>query len=175
MHFTHELVQLENGNCMYNSLSIIKIGSEELTHSMRLLTVNAIINNSNHFKTIYRLLNCSFEEQLRRTATNEQWGGEVQIHALSIALCQPIYSYVKFLDDPKRVHYIPSDISTQDLINRFDNGTAGGHLKYIGYKSDMNKSSLCIHFTGIHYDALLPFSNNPHQFIPKNNIIDMSL
>ncbi|CAF4944109.1 unnamed protein product [Rotaria sp. Silwood1] len=100
---------------------------------MRLLAVNAMINNSNHFKTICRLLNYSFEEQLRRTVTNEQWGGEVQIHALSIALRQPIYSYVKFLDDPKRVHYIPSDISTQDLINRFDNGTAGGHLKYIGY------------------------------------------
>ncbi|CAF1076026.1 unnamed protein product [Rotaria magnacalcarata] len=164
-----------DGNCLYNSLSIIKIGSEELTHSMRLLAVNAMVNNSNHFKTICRLLNYSFAEQLRRTATNEQWGGEVQIHAFSIALRQPVYSYVKFLDNPKRVHYIPSDISTQDLINRFDDGTAGGHLKYIGYKSDINKSSLCIHFTGIHYDTLLPFSNNPHQFIPKTDIIDMSL
>jgi len=57
--------------------------------------VNAMINNSDHFKTICRLLNYSFEEQMSRTATDEQWGGEVQIHALSIALCQPIYSYVK--------------------------------------------------------------------------------
>ncbi|CAF3478693.1 unnamed protein product [Rotaria socialis] len=113
-------------------------------------------------------------DSVKRTVTNEQCGGEVQIHALSIALRQPIYSCVKFLDDPKRVHSIPSDISTQDLINRFNDGTAGGHLKYIGYKSDMNKSSLCIHFTGIHYDALLLFSNNPHQFIPKNDIIDMN-
>ncbi|CAF2084958.1 unnamed protein product [Rotaria magnacalcarata] len=164
-----------DGNCLYSSLSIIKIGPEELTHSMRLLAVNAVINNSNHSKTICRLLNYSFEEQLKRTATNEQWGGEVQIHALSIALRQPIYSYVEFLDNPKRVHYIPSNISTQDLIKRFDDGTAGSHFKYIGYKSDMNKPSLCIHFTGIHYDALLPFSNNPHQVVPKNDIIDMSL
>ena len=46
-------------------------------------------------------------------------------------------------------------------IDRFDKGTADGHLKYIGYKSDMNKLSLCIHFGGNHYDALLTFSNNP--------------
>ncbi|CAM2698259.1 unnamed protein product [Rotaria socialis] len=80
-------------------------------------------------------------DSVKRTVTNEQCGGEVQIHALSIAPRQPIYSCVKFLDDPKRVHSIPSDISTQDLINRFNDGTAGGHLKYIGYKSDMNKST----------------------------------
>jgi hypothetical protein len=164
-----------DGNCLYNSLSIIKIGSEKLIHSMRLLAVNAMINNSDHFKTLCRLLNYSFKEQMNRTATDEKWGGEVQIHALSIALRQPIYSYVKFFDDPTRRHYIPSDISMKNLIDRFDNGTAGGHLKYIGYKSDMNKSSLCIHFTGNHYDALLPFVNNPQQFIPKNDIINMNL
>ena len=65
--------------------------------------------------------------------------------------------------------------SVQGLIDRFDKGTAGGHLKYIGYKSDMNKLSLCIHFTNNHYDALLPFLNNPQQFIPKHDIINMSL
>ena len=146
-----------DGNCLYNSLSIIKIGSEKLTHSMRLLAVNAMINNSDHFKTICRLLKYSFEEQIRRTATSEQWGGEVQIHALSIALRHPIYSYIKFLNEPGHVQHISSDINTENLIDRFEKGTAGGHLKYIGYESDRNKMSLCIHFTGNHYDAFLPF------------------
>jgi hypothetical protein len=154
-----------DGNCLYNSLSLIKIGSERLTLSMRLLAINAMINNSDHFRTLGRVLNSSFEEQISKTTTNQQWGEEVQIHALSIALCQPIYSYVKFLDDPERVHYIPSDISTQNLIDRFDIGTAGVHLKYIGYKSDRSKLSLCVRFTGNHYDALLPFTDNPQQFI----------
>ncbi|CAF3578161.1 unnamed protein product [Rotaria sp. Silwood1] len=80
------------------------------------------------FDAFYARTHTTGDGNCLRTATNEQWGGEVQIHALSIALRQPIYSYVKFLVDPKRVHYIASDISTQDLINRFDNGTAGGHL-----------------------------------------------
>jgi hypothetical protein len=75
----------------------------------------------------------------------------------------------------KNGHYIPSDISIQKLIDRFDKGTAGGHLKYIAYKSDMNKLSLFVHFIGNHYDALLPFINNPQQLIPKHYIINMSL
>jgi len=75
----------------------------------------------------------------------------------------------------KNGHYIPSDISTQKLIDRFDKGTPGGHLKYIVYKSDMNKWSLFVHFIGNHYDALLTFINNPQQLIPKHDIINMNL
>ena len=107
-----------DGNCLYSSLSIIKIGSEKLTQSMRLLAVNAMINNSDHFKRICKALNYSFEEQMNRTATNKKWGGEVQIQAISIALCQPIYSYIKFDNNPEHGHYIPSDISIQNLIDR---------------------------------------------------------
>ncbi|CAF1383400.1 unnamed protein product [Rotaria sordida] len=112
---------------------------------------------------------------MKRTATDEISGGEVQIQALSIALCQPIYSYVKFDNNPEDGHYIPSDINIQKLIDRFDKGTAGVHLKYIGYKLDMNKLNLCVHFTGNHYYALLPFINNPQQFISKHDIINISL
>ncbi len=78
---------------------------------MRLLAVNGMINNSDYFKRICKALNYSFEEQMKRTTTDEKWGGEVQIEALSIALFQPIYSYVKFNNNPKNGHYIPSDIS----------------------------------------------------------------
>jgi len=104
---------------------------------------------------------------------DKAWGGEVQIQALSIALSNPIYAYNQFDNNPEYRHYIPSDISTQKLIDRFNQGTAGGHFKYIGYKSDMNKLGFCIHFTGIHYDAVLPFRNNPQKFIPKNDLINM--
>ena len=45
-----------DGNCLYSSLSIIKIGSEKLTHSMRLLAVNAMINNSDYFQTLCKEL-----------------------------------------------------------------------------------------------------------------------
>ena len=41
-----------DGNCLYNSLSIIRIGSEKLTQSMRFSAVNAMINNRDHFKRI---------------------------------------------------------------------------------------------------------------------------
>ncbi|CAF3941766.1 unnamed protein product, partial [Adineta steineri] len=53
--------------------------------------------------------------------------------------------------------------------------TAGGHLKYTGYKSDRNKLGFCVYYNGIHYDALLPFRNNPQQFVPHFDIINMSL
>jgi hypothetical protein len=60
-----------------------------------------MINNSHHFKRICKALNYSFEEQMK----------------ISIALFQSIYSYVKFDNDPKNGHYIPSDISIQKLID----------------------------------------------------------
>ena len=142
---------------------------------MRLLAVNAMINNRDHFKTICRLLNYSFEEQLKRTAKHREWGGEVQIQALSIALSHPIYSYTRFNNNPENRHYIPPNISLEELIDRFNERTVGGHLKYVGYKSDMNKLGLCVYYNGIHYDALLPFEDNPQQFVPHFDLITMIL
>jgi hypothetical protein len=78
---------------------------------------------------------------MKRTARNTIWGGEIEIQALSIALSHPIYSYIQFNSDSKTRHYISLNISSQELVDRFSKGTAGGHLKYIGYKSDMNKLS----------------------------------
>ncbi|CAF3327150.1 unnamed protein product [Rotaria sp. Silwood2] len=164
-----------DGNCLYSSLSIINIGSEKLTHSMRLLAVNAMINNTDYFQILCTLLNSSFEEQLKRTARNTIWGGEVQIQALSIALSHPIYSYIQFNSNPTNRHYISLNISLQELVDQFSKGTAGGHLKYIGYKSDMNKLAFCIYYNGTHYDALLPFEDDPQQFVPHFDIINMSL
>jgi hypothetical protein len=142
---------------------------------MRLLAINAMINNSDYFQILYKLLHYSFEEQLTRTAMDTIWGGEVQIQALSIAVSHPIYSFIWFDHNPENRHYIPLNISLQELIDRFNKGTAGGHLKYIGYKSDMNKLEFCIYYNGTHYDALLPFQDNPQQFVPHFELINMIL
>ena len=164
-----------DGNCLYSSLSILNIGSEKLTHSMRLLAVYAMINNRDYFQLLCALLNSSLKEQLQRTMSNTVWGGEVQIQALSIALSHPIYSYTKFSSDPTNRHFIPLNISLQDLVDRFSKGSSGGHLRYIGYKADTNKLAFCLFYNGTHYDALLPFLNNPQQFVPHFDIINMSL
>ena len=134
-----------------------------------------MIINSDYFRTLCKLLGYSFEEQLKRTAQHEMWGGEVQIQALSIALSHPIYSYIQFNSRSENRHYIPANISLDELVNRFNERTAGGHLKYVGHKSDANKLGLCIFYNGSHYDALVPFENNPQQFVPHFDIINMSL
>jgi hypothetical protein len=139
------------------------------------LALNAMINNSDYFQILCKVLDYSFEEQLKRTAMDTIWGGEVQIQALSIALSHPIYSYIQFNSNPENRHYISSNINLQELVDRFIKGTAGGHLKYIGYKSDMNKLGFCIYYNGTHYDALLPFQDNPQQFVPHFDLINMSL
>ena len=164
-----------DGNCLYSSLSILNIGSEKLTHSMRLLAVYAMINNRDYFQLLCALLNSSLKEQLQRTISNTVWGGEVQIQALSIALSHPIYSYTKFNSDPTNRHFIPSSIHLEGLVERFSKGTAGGHLKYVGYKAYTNKLAFCLFYNGIHYDALLPFEKSPQQFVPHFDIINMSL
>ncbi|CAF1284971.1 unnamed protein product [Rotaria magnacalcarata] len=145
-----------HGNCLYSSLSIINIGSEKLTHSMRLLAVNAMINSRDYFEKLCKLLHYSFEEQLKRTAMNTIWAGE-------------------FNSDPQNRHFISSSIELQELVDRFFKGTAGGYLKYIGYKSDMNKLGFCLYFNSIHYDALLLYQDNPQQFLPHFDLINMSL
>ena len=164
-----------DGNCLYSSLSILNIGYEKLTHSMRLLAANAMINNSDYFQTLCKALHYSFEEQLKRTAMDTIWGGEVQIQSLFIALSRPIYSYIQFNNNPENRHYIPLNISLQELIDRFNKGTAGGHLKYIGYDSDIKRLAFCVYYNGTHYDALLPFQTNPQQFAPHLDIINMSV
>jgi hypothetical protein len=39
----------------------------------------------------------------------------------------------------------------------------------------MNKLGFCVYYNGIHFDALLPFEDNPQQFVPHFDIINMSL
>jgi hypothetical protein len=119
-----------DGNCLYSSLSILNVGSEKLTHSMRLLRVNAMITNSAYFRIVCESLCDSFEKQLERAAGNTKWGGEVQIQALSIALSHPIYSYSQFNSDPNKPYYVASDISLQELMDQFNKHTAGNHVKY---------------------------------------------
>ena len=142
---------------------------------MRLLAVNAMINNSDYFRKLCKSLDYSFQEQLKRTARHKIWRGDVQIQTLSIALSHPIYFYMQFNNITENRHYIPQNISLQELIDRFNERTAGGHLKYVGYKSDMNKLGLYVYYNGIHYDALLPFQDNPQQFVLYFDLINMSL
>ena len=98
-----------------------------------------------------------------------------KIQALSIALSHPIYSYTKFNSDPTNRHFIPLNISSQDLVDRFSKGTSGSHLRYIGYKADTNKLAFCLFYNGTHDDALLPFEKSPQQFVPHFDIINMIL
>jgi hypothetical protein len=142
---------------------------------MRLLAVTIMINYKEYFQILCTQLNYPFEKQLKRTARDAIWSGEVQIQALSIALSRPMYSYIQFNSDLRNRHYISMHISLQELVDRFSKGTAGGHLKYIGYESDMNKLAFCIYYNGTHYDALLAFENNHQKFIPHLDIINMNL
>ena len=92
---------ITDGNDLFSSLSIIRIGFEKVIHSMRLLAVNLMINNSDYFQTLCKVLHYPFAERLKRTAMNTTRGEEVQIQALSMALCHPIYSYILFNSDLK--------------------------------------------------------------------------
>jgi hypothetical protein len=43
---------------------------------------------------------------MKKTAMDKKWGGEIQIHALSIALSHPIYVYNQFDNNPISVYRI---------------------------------------------------------------------
>lgn len=57
---------------LYNSLLILNIEAEKLTHSMRLLAVDPMIKNNDHFKRLCKVLNFLLEEQMERTAMSEK-------------------------------------------------------------------------------------------------------
>ncbi len=38
-----------------------------------------------------------------------------------------------------------------------------------------NKLGLCVYYNGTHCDALLPFEDNPQQFVPHFDLNNMSL
>ena len=59
-----------DGNCLYSSLSILNIGSEKLTHSMRLLAVYAMINNRDYFQLLCALLNSSLQYRMGWRSSN---------------------------------------------------------------------------------------------------------
>ena len=47
------------------------------------------------------------------------------------------------------------------------------NINTVGYI--YNKLGFCIHYNGFHYDALLPFEDNPQQFVPHFDLITMTL
>ena len=57
---------ITDDNYLFSSLSIIRIGFEKLTHSMRLLAVNLMINDSDYFQTLCKVLHYPFVEQLKK-------------------------------------------------------------------------------------------------------------
>lgn len=41
-------------------------------------------------------------------------------------------------------HYISMNIGLQELVDQFNKGIAGGHLKYVGYESDKDKQAFSL-------------------------------
>lgn len=93
-----------NGSCLYNSLSILLVGSEEMASALRLLCVRFITENRNFYENLAAHLGfepsmeSSFADGIRNTATFNNpgilyWGSGIQMHAMSYILQRRIFCF----------------------------------------------------------------------------------
>ena len=89
-----------DGNYLWHTISLDLCGSTKLMSILRLVTVFTLVENEDYFRDLIEQnehSNLDFDQQVAVALHFGAWGGEVHLHALSIALQRPIYIYTTFL------------------------------------------------------------------------------
>lgn len=184
-----------DGNCLWNMISLDICGSEMLMACLRFLTVIGLL----WFKIdFYRLIEnrfknldeqfpenqakIKFESILRDAIENYEFGNEYHLQVLSTVLSRNIYVYSYFTKSGKLI--LPSNISSKDLLNHFDDKNSkssliGQHIRYepiknttFYYDENLKNENLYGFFSGSwkHYSALIPKTNQTIIYKPKLNV-----
>lgn len=84
-----------DGNCLYNSLSLILFGNEEFYFIVKLCTIFVLIKNSSFFKELMRLFcyEYKFETFVQKTSRPREFGTELILLTFSIMLKRTILSF----------------------------------------------------------------------------------
>lgn len=166
-----------DGNCLWHMISLCLCGSTDLMPILRLVTAFTLVENEQYFQQLIGYnehASLSFQEQVAVALNLSAWGGEMHLHALSIALHRPIYIYTTFLKPDQHNMYL-SDAHSVELQDHFRNRVRGTtqHLVYLppGAQAEiLGRSPLCGMFLAQHYTALLPESTEPVRFVPISNV-----
>ena len=119
-----------DGNCLFNALSLLYFNDISYTNHFRLLSIYTILNCRSYFDQVFRILH-KYEGvpyYCHKLARPGDWGDEVSILALSIAIGRPIIvlnelqhskrfkSLNSYLRDPQ-LHTVFTSFRYTDLTN----------------------------------------------------------
>lgn len=166
-----------DGNCLWHMISLDLCGTTELMPFLRMVTAFTLVQNEDYFQHLMGQNehdDLHFDEQVAIALRLGAWGGEMHLHALSIALHRPIYVYTTFLK-PDGLDLYLSSADSEDLKDHFRNRVRGTtqHLLYTppGEHGEIpGRDPICGMFLARHYTAMLPQSTEPDRFVPTSNI-----
>ena len=83
-----------DGNCLYSAVSNALFGNESYSFKLRLASLLIIIKYEQFFDNLYREAQAdTFENLIKKVATNKSWGNDLIMIALSIVIKRPIFYY----------------------------------------------------------------------------------
>ncbi len=180
LSYYQPVVTSPDGNCLWHSISLTLLGSEQLSHDLRILTADVMLKNKDLFKRLIAKDNIKwpgspdnvFLEHLEQATTNREYGHEFHILALAIVTQRDIYAYSRFsLEDGSWT--VPQTSSHRQLVQLFKSrdNNLGQHLLYRvppQLKTDLYNTDnpCCIFFdmASAHYTAIFPVHNKVPLF-----------
>ena len=89
------IITTGDGNCLFNSISVIAFGHENEANLLRLVVVFILLNYDLYFKDllIKTAATSTFEEFVVETSKIFNWTNDNVLVAVSIMICRPIYCY----------------------------------------------------------------------------------
>ena len=84
-----------NGNCLYNSISLILFGEEKYFFIIKLCSIFVLIDREIVFNNLLKLLKYGYSLStfIKKTSRENEFGNEVNIYSISILLNREIISY----------------------------------------------------------------------------------
>ncbi len=166
------VVAASDGDCLWHSLSICLLGTQELVHTLRMITVFVMKQNKGTFMRLIR------NDQIHEHGTPEEiFDRHIHI-ALAIISQRDVYTYSRFaMEDGS--WSVPENTSTLQLVHMFrlkKNGLGcyilyrvPSHLQTDQYSTD-NPCCIFYDMAQLHYTPILPLNATVCKFRPYTNL-----
>jgi hypothetical protein len=103
-----------DGNCLYNSFSLLFSGSEENFFIFKLLSIYILFKYSNSFKNI--LSDMDIDSFIVKSLRKDEWGMDLNILSLAALVERPVHTYL--MNENKKINLITIH-STQEYSDHY--------------------------------------------------------
>jgi hypothetical protein len=159
-----------DGNCLYHAMSISLTGSEHISDKLRKVACLILLDHRHWFEYLIEIhpMADTFETLLQDVWTNNNWGNEYHILALSIALERPIFQYTGFRKDDGSFHAVnaqPDELAEHFLME--SDGFRSHYYYGAPFQNLTTRRPLFCILQHQHFTPLVPFSRESIIFTPS--------